>query len=110
QRGDARLVAEGREIIDAGQAHDLPPRVHVVRAALAGRPLDPLGVPFQQPEKERPRRALVGRLGIEGMCHDSSPLNSRPSVLRRRYAKAISKAVSPGDADRADQEPLTIRY
>ena len=90
QRGDAGLVAEGREVIDAGQAHDLPPRVLVVRAALAGRPLDPLGVPLQQPEKERPRRALNGRLGIEGLCHDSSPLNSSrrcsriPAVCLRR--------------------------
>src|SRR5215207_9386253 len=31
--GDARLVPEGREVIDAGQAHDLPPGV-LVRSLL----------------------------------------------------------------------------
>ena len=30
ERGDARLVAERGEVVDAGQAHDLPPRLHVV--------------------------------------------------------------------------------
>ena len=31
QEGDAGLVAEGREVVDAGQAHDLPPRVGRMR-------------------------------------------------------------------------------
>ena len=30
QEGDAGLVAEGREVVDAGEAHHLPPRVRVV--------------------------------------------------------------------------------
>ena len=43
QRGDARLVAEGGEVVDAGQAHDPPPGValvlgrrRAVRAGVAG--------------------------------------------------------------------------
>ena len=33
---DARLVAEGREVVDTGQAHDLPPRVPFLGAVLPG--------------------------------------------------------------------------
>src|SRR5918995_7457708 len=49
ERGDARLVPEGREVIDAGQAHDLPPGVLVGAMLRRVRPLEILRSVVEEP-------------------------------------------------------------
>src|ERR671912_87591 len=47
--GDARLVPEGREVIDAGQAHDLPPGVLVGAVLRCVRTLEILRSIVEEP-------------------------------------------------------------
>ena len=49
QRRDPRLVAEGGEVVDPGQTHDLPPGMLVVGVVGLVRPLRLLGLILQQP-------------------------------------------------------------
>ena len=49
ERGDARLVAEGREVIDAGQAHHLPPGVLVGSLLRRVRTLQIFGLSVEEP-------------------------------------------------------------
>ena len=57
---DARLVAQRREVVDAGEAHDLPPRRRVGGAHL--RP-DLTVVAFVEPVVQSPARDPIGRDG-----------------------------------------------
>src|SRR5215207_855719 len=49
ERGDARLVPKGREVIDAGQAHDLPPGVLVSALLRRVRTLEVLRSTMEEP-------------------------------------------------------------
>jgi hypothetical protein len=48
EKSDSRLISERGEVINTGQAHDLPPRVRVPGLAHM-RALNFLLIPFQQP-------------------------------------------------------------
>ena len=65
--GDAGLVAEGGEVVDAGQAHDLPPALALVRglglgvrAACGRRALAHVGQALQHPRAQAARRRVFG--------------------------------------------------
>ena len=62
QGGDARLVAEGGEVVDPGQAHHLPPGVLVVRPCRLVRPLHLLRLILEQPVWRGIRAAGSGGL------------------------------------------------
>ena len=72
ERGDARLIAEGGEVVDAGQAHDLPPSVGLLASA-AGSDAVPGGLgcssrtPFINHDR-RPRGAGLALLQSWSPC------------------------------------------
>ena len=62
KRSDARLVAQGREIVDAGEAHDPPPRLGVlVLGDLALFLVEPARLTM--PGVEEPREECIASLG-----------------------------------------------
>ena len=105
--GDAGLVAERREVVDAGQAHHLPPGMLVVRQVARVRPFHLVRLSLQQPFSERfPRSRWLARHGLRrGHCSASPNVLAlrRPDRIRRHAscAERAPNAVPLQAADRA---------
>src|SRR3954463_12577755 len=68
--GDAGLIPQGGEVVDAGKAHNLPPRMFVVGVLFDRRPLDLLRMPPEQPADEWAGRAMSRTLsGGDNLRH-----------------------------------------
>src|SRR5204862_5917038 len=98
QEGDPGLVAERRKVVDAGEAHDLPPRRLVVD--LGGR--RPTGA-FKEPEVEPAARPVRRALGHGDQI---SPLTT---ALRNSSSVASRKTPSHrATTTDARQLPMTL--
>ena len=88
ERGNAGLVAQRGEVVDAGQAHDLPPRLHVlvggrltlilVEAAGVG-----VLVGLQEPRVEAAPLAYLVRHVLQRRCASSQVPRRLRSVRKR---------------------------
>ena len=102
EEGDPRLVAERREVVDAGQTHDLPPGVLVVVLLLAlVRAFDRLDLSFEEPAFEPAgRRFLWERRGRHSACLVTDQYNF--SGTRRLWQETCQlNAIPAAPASRA---------
>src|SRR5918999_141326 len=96
ERGNAGLVPEGREVIDPGQAHDLPPGALVSSLLRGVRALEIRGLVVEEPAPD----AAVWRTHLlwsypDGFTHvdwqsvpHDEPLLRRPELRTRLRASA----------------------
>ena len=117
ERGDARLVAEGGEVVDAGQAHHPPPRVALLvrsswparaepglfrgaRGSMGPPPRAGHGVD-QRDYRSGPRSAAPVRCSSPRRDHwtRSRPARTMPATARAAMATSPRAPAEPGRAD-----------
>jgi len=113
QGGDAGLVAQRGEIVDAGQAHHLPPRVLVVSPFLDRGPLRLLEVTPEQPALEGAGGTVLGLLAWDdGLGHGSDRLSEisemgfdLASYACVRFAATPIELARPHNVQRIRRDP-----